>query len=285
MMSEVDKLMQQAFTIIKKKQLWINPFFSDEQIRETYNSKLDLSTKLGFINGIKDIMRSRFGPEKDFSIMDAGCGFGSFVIACQKQGIDAWGVDISVSEIEFAKERAKQEKTSHDKFVALDAQNTIETLQHRFDVVVSDQVVEHVDDYRRYIDACLEYLTDDGVFIIMAPNYLWRWREPHYCIWWMPCMPKNLARFIVQARHLGLEYFDTQLRLVNKYMIQSYLKKKGYDVAPYGFFKLDTLQINSPVKRTIAQIAKVTGTQKVLYQFMKWFPFTSSISYVAYKQA
>jgi|GEM_PF-6608352 len=66
-------------------------------------------------------------------------------------------------------------------------------------------------------------------------------------------------------------------------MILSYLEGKEYEVEPYNFFKLETMRITSPVKRSIAQIVKMTGTRKVLGLFMKWFPFTSSVSYIAYK--
>ncbi len=277
--------MAKGLSIVRKSRLWITPSSSDKCIREVYDSKVDLSNERKFVNDNRKTLSSRGFVDEKTSVTDVGCGFSSSVLECQRQVIDAGGIDIFAAEIELARERAKLYRGNPEKFLTLDGQNAVEALDRKFDVVFSHQVVEHVDKYRGYIDGSLEYLKPDGAFVVQAPNYLWRWRGPHHCIWWLPCMPRILARFIVKIRHLSLEYFDTKLRLVNKYMILSHLQKRGYNIEPYNSFKLQTMQIASAVKRSIAHMVEITRTQGVLRLFMKWYPFTSSISHIAYGQA
>jgi SAM-dependent methyltransferase len=68
-----------------------------------------------------------------------------------------------------------------------------------FDLVVLDQVVEHVADQPKVVREAARVVREGGVIYVACPNYL-RFYEPHYKIFWAPLLPKSLGRMYLRLR-------------------------------------------------------------------------------------
>ncbi|MGH8728244.1 MAG: class I SAM-dependent methyltransferase [Burkholderiales bacterium] len=96
-------------------------------------------------------------------ILDSGCGTGWFTELLANHG-EVTGIDLSSEHIRQASERAP-----HIRFIAgsiFDHPMTAES----FDVVVSQQVIAHVDDQPRYVRETAEALRSGGYLILTTIN-------------------------------------------------------------------------------------------------------------------
>ena len=102
------------------------------------------------------------------SILDLGCGYGSFLFFLQSRGYhNVTGVDISTEEINVC----KKQFTSY-KFHQADIHEYINTTDKKFDVVYLSHVLEHVEKEHifSFLEKIRDILTDTGVLIIVVPN-------------------------------------------------------------------------------------------------------------------
>ena len=113
------------------------------------------------------------GAKAGHRILDFGCGRGNLVLELAKRGSNAVGVDFSKDAIEFAQSYAKQfpeEVRQRVQFFQL----TLHELhfEREFDVVVCNQVYEHLHDgeLKILIEKFKRALKPGGALIISTPN-------------------------------------------------------------------------------------------------------------------
>lgn len=100
---------------------------------------------------------------KNPKTLDLGCGDGRFT-AFLGEFADTDGLELSEEAIRIAKEKAP-----HVNFFQGNA------LEHDFkpniyDLVISQEVIEHIEDQAAYINVCYRILKKDGYLIITTPN-------------------------------------------------------------------------------------------------------------------
>jgi len=100
------------------------------------------------------------------SVLDCGCnvGYGSEVLS--RRAKEVVGVDVSPKAIEMAQ---KKFGTDGLKFHLVDGLH-LPFANDRFDLVVSFQVIEHIDDYNPYLTEIMRVLKDDGIALFTTPN-------------------------------------------------------------------------------------------------------------------
>ncbi len=91
---------------------------------------------------------ARRGVRKDSRILDYGCGAGLF--------------------IEYLRKRGYRNVEGYDAYAPNYADKT--PLTRRFDVIVSYDVIEHVDQPRRFFDTLVGLLENGGLLVIGTPN-------------------------------------------------------------------------------------------------------------------
>lgn len=112
-------------------------------------------------DAILECLRSlRLGPAR---ILDLGCGPGWFTDTLAQFG-DVTGVDLSEEAIAMARARAP-----HVRFLAADLYRADLPLGH-FDVVVSQEVLGHVEDHGAYVDRAADLLRPGGHLLLATPN-------------------------------------------------------------------------------------------------------------------
>lgn len=96
-------------------------------------------------------------------LLDVGCGIGVFVALAEADGWKARGIDVS----EFASRHAREQ-------LGLDvAQGTLETVslaEESFDVVTMWDVLEHMPDPAKELQAARRILKRDGYLLLNTPN-------------------------------------------------------------------------------------------------------------------
>lgn len=136
----------------------------------------------------------------DPMILDLGSGVGNFVVGCRNQGLRAFGVEpdrigqnSSITALGIASRRLDTAP-----FAAAVGEQ-LPFADSTFDLVVMDQVIEHVADQKGVLAEALRVLKPGGALYVACPNYL-RFYEPHYKIHFLPLMPKFLGSTYLRLR-------------------------------------------------------------------------------------
>jgi len=138
--------------------------------------------------------------DADSRILDLGSGVGSFVVACRRRGLRAFGAEpdrigqgARITSIQIARRRI-----APPVFVSAVGEK-LPFPDASFDLVAMNQVIEHVADQAMVIREAARVTREGGVIYVACPNYL-RFYEPHYKILWVPLLPKVVGRFYLRLR-------------------------------------------------------------------------------------
>lgn len=111
-----------------------------------------------------DLIR-KYVPLEGRRILDVGCGIGTYVRRFQEISPDAYGVDVSLG-------RLKRGAESGLTLLAAAGEH-LPFVYGSFDVVLLNEVIEHVHDDRATLGEALRVLRDGGHVVIYAPNRLY----------------------------------------------------------------------------------------------------------------
>lgn len=100
-------------------------------------------------------------------VLDLGCGSGYGAYAIADKAKDVYAVDVSAEAIEYA--RRKYVK-SNIKFGVIKPDKRLPFSDRSFDVVLSFQVIEHVENDVKYLAEAERVLRDDGVLVLITPD-------------------------------------------------------------------------------------------------------------------
>jgi SAM-dependent methyltransferase len=163
-------------------------------------------------------------------VLDVGSGVGGFVVACRKRGLRAFGVEPDrigkgsrITALQIAHKRVDESI-----FVAALGEQ-LPFPDQSFDLVILNQVLEHVPDQLGVLSEALRVLDDDGIIYAAFPNYL-RFYEPHYKIFWLPLMAKRLARWYLSLRGRN-PVLAEQLNYTTNGRVRRLLRGLGQDLA------------------------------------------------------
>lgn len=140
---------------------------------------------------------------KPARVLDYGCGAGEIVGALRKQNIDAWGCDVFYEGGDYSTDiPAALQPFIHR------MQSAIPFESASFDLVLSNQVFEHVPDMDLALAEISRVLKPGGVAVNLFPDR-GVWREGHCGIPFLHRFPKGNLRIYYAAslRKLGIGYF------------------------------------------------------------------------------
>jgi len=103
-------------------------------------------------------------------IIDIGCGFGILVAMGQQRGKDVIGLDTSESMIQGSREYLASQNIAPDKVQLTTAEELI-AQGKTFDVIIMIDVLEHIEDPRRFLKLVEELLNPGGRLILSVPAH------------------------------------------------------------------------------------------------------------------
>ncbi|MFT6245443.1 MAG: 2-polyprenyl-3-methyl-5-hydroxy-6-metoxy-1,4-benzoquinol methylase [Salibacteraceae bacterium] len=139
----------------------LNNYQRDYSNEEIGFFKNRLARKEAILNNLFD------GNLEGKSILDVGCGEGWALSYFNEKGNAVKGLEFSSSAAESINPHVAKFVMSGDVFINLE--NLIES-QDQFDVVILDNVLEHVLDTEFLVATLKKLISDDGVLIVEVPN-------------------------------------------------------------------------------------------------------------------
>ncbi len=133
---------------------WQEEFWSEEEIEKRKRREPVFRQAFEILRGQK--------PEGG-SVLDIGCGIGTFLAVCREGGWDVTGVEPSGTACEVARQEYGLELINAPFSTAM-------FRGKKFDAVFAAQVLHHLPDPAAFAADIDRVLTDDGVLILRTPN-------------------------------------------------------------------------------------------------------------------
>jgi SAM-dependent methyltransferase len=192
-------------------------------------------------------------------ILDVGCGLGMYVSQFRAFSDDVYGVDVDPDKVSQASQWLPNLRVS--------AAEELPFEDDSFDVVLLNEVIEHVEDDRRSIQEAYRVLAPGGHIVIYAPNRLYPFETHGFYFagaYHGPCNLPLLANWVPDfvrnyfAPHVRI-YTQSQIRglfddLNVEFVVQSHIFPGCDNWAARGLFGRlfrDTMHVleNSPLRR------------------------------------
>jgi SAM-dependent methyltransferase len=138
-------------------------------------------------------------------ILDVGCGLGMYVSRFRQFSDDVYGVDVDPDKIARASEWLPNLRVAQAEELPFDSGS--------FDVILLNEVIEHVDDDRRTIREACRVLAPGGHVIIYAPNRLYPFETHGFFFagkYYGPCNLPILANWVPNKVR---DYFAPHVRI------------------------------------------------------------------------
>jgi 2-polyprenyl-3-methyl-5-hydroxy-6-metoxy-1,4-benzoquinol methylase/O-antigen/teichoic acid export membrane protein len=98
------------------------------------------------------------------TILDAGCGQGYLVHALRRRGFEAFGVDVSKTAVDTAREKFG------DYFCHSEIEAFAEKHTRRYDTILAFELIEHLGNPLNCLNLLLRLLAPGGVLLLTTPN-------------------------------------------------------------------------------------------------------------------
>ncbi|MBC5800147.1 MAG: class I SAM-dependent methyltransferase [Candidatus Eremiobacteraeota bacterium] len=142
-------------------------------------------------------------PWSTLRVLDVGCGYGATTAALG--GLCREAVGLEPSAALYAQACRAEHGRDNVRFVHADF-NAWHTFE-QFDLIILDNVYEHIADHDRTLAAIAERLAAGGAFYIVAPNKLWP-IEVHYGLPFLSYLPLPIANAYLRITRRGTSYAD-----------------------------------------------------------------------------
>lgn len=201
--------------------------------RKAMHDREKRATKANKILAVLDDYCSDLGK---LSLLDASCSTGIMTGVFAARFAEVVGIDIDREAVDHARRGQGAENL---RYHVMDALRT-SFVSARFDVIVCNQMYEHVPDARRLLAEIHRLLKPGGVCYFSATNRL-KLIEPHYGrIPFLSIMPKPLADRTLRLLGRSDRYYETLLtywglrRLVSRFELVDYTLKVVEDPVKYN---------------------------------------------------
>jgi len=144
-----------------------NEFYASESPAQVNDSSLEVQQKdrqfyKAWREDIANIIESHFG-RSDVSVLDFGCGWCESLVYLKGRGMQCYGVDTTPEAIAYGRSMGLDVQVADLK--------TINPFGRKFDVLLMQNVLEHLADPVGFVEAVKsEVLVEGGLFIVDVPN-------------------------------------------------------------------------------------------------------------------
>jgi len=186
--SEVDADLFAATRLYMVEDLGLDPRFAERRSQQELQRKipkavLHLLLKAGVVIEGRDVL-------------DLGAGLGALSEELLLNGARLHSLEPGAAWANLTRRRLERHGRGFDLLLA--AGESIPLPDRSVDLIVSLQVLEHVQDPEQVLAEAWRVLRPGGHFYLACENYLAFW-EPHYCLPWLPLLPKSLGALYLRA--------------------------------------------------------------------------------------
>lgn len=168
-------------------------------------------------------------PLEDARVLDIGCGDGGVPIAFARHGARATGLEPALPNLQRATVRAQD----HGVFVALlsGVGETLPFADSSFDLVILDNVLEHVTDREATLTEIERVLVHNGTLYVVTPKpfaLLSLVSDPHYHTPGLVLLPRRVQKWLIERRY-GPGSYQVG-RIPTRGWMRRALRRHGYEV-------------------------------------------------------
>jgi ubiquinone/menaquinone biosynthesis C-methylase UbiE len=165
------------------------------------------------------------GGRVDGRVLEVGCGTAALAAAFGERGADVVATDVSLRWLVLAQKRLSESAAGNVELVACAAE-ALPFSDESFDVVAASDVIEHVEDPRRFAAESARVLRPGGVLFLATPNRYSLGLEPHVRLWGVGYLPRPLAESYVRALR---KTSYSHVRLLSAAALAGLLRDHGLD--------------------------------------------------------
>ncbi len=144
-------------------------------------------------------------PPEQLRVLDVGSGYGHTAVALSRLCRSVVGIEPSKALHDFAVQTYGSQGLSNLELRCQTAELLVDSEQ--FDLVVLDNVLEHLPDQVEALAKITRAIKPGGVLYLLVPNKLWP-IEPHYALPFLSYLPLPLANLYLRATGRGNDYTD-----------------------------------------------------------------------------
>jgi ubiquinone/menaquinone biosynthesis C-methylase UbiE/uncharacterized protein YbaR (Trm112 family) len=193
------------------------------------------------------------------SLLEIGCGTGGFLVATKEKFAQTMGMDIAFRWLIIARKRLEESGFTVPLVCAC-----AEHLPFRgedFDVVVSENVLEHLRDQEEGLRESYRVLKNNGVLFLTTVNRFSMAPEPHVRVWGVGFLPRKWMPAYVRIIK-GIAYGP--IKLLSLFELKGILRKAGF-----GDHKTLLPSIGAVERRNFGTAEKACV---ILYEIVKRIP-------------
>ncbi|NQT17971.1 MAG: class I SAM-dependent methyltransferase [Planctomycetes bacterium] len=144
-------------------------------------------------------------PASELRVLDVGCGYGHTCVELARRCARVVGIEPSTTLHCCACQLREESGLENLQFL----QQSIYEFSQReaYDLVVLDNVLEHLPDQPRALEILSAALRRGGVLYLLVPNKLWP-IEVHYGLPFLGYLPLRLANRYLRLTRRGVDYTD-----------------------------------------------------------------------------
>jgi len=153
-------------------------------------------------------------------VLDVGCAYGGFLVAFAEMGARVTGIDFNEPLLRLAAVNLREQGRDAD-LVLGDALEAHPSFQGRFDLILANDVLEHVPAPEVLLRNLRAWLSDDGAAYLQIPNGQWA-----------PYVEKDGHHQLFGVTLLDFDEASAYLRLLGRresYSTYNYLDVAGYE--------------------------------------------------------
>ncbi len=162
---------------------------------------------------------------KNKRVLDLGAGMGGISTELARRGAIVVGLEPGAGWCKIAATRLR---TVGSGAILSAVGEAIPLASESIDVIVSHQVLEHVQNPRQVLEEAFRVLKPGGYFYFAYANYF-TFFEQHYRVFWLPLLPKRLGCLYLRVRGRNPQFLMESITYTTFHGVRRVLARLGFE--------------------------------------------------------